>query len=158
MKKSYNFTLSQTFNDQLDQYADEHDMTRSAVIEAALKEFFTSGKNIQNFNITDLTQRMKDLEEKVASLTPTMIATETHQPPIEPEPIISIDEDHIPNSDPLLNPDEWYRQKDVVEMLPSSMKLNTRKEKVSKAVSQGELETNGKKGKECLIKGSSVSI
>jgi len=131
-------------------------MTRSAVIEAALKEFFASGKNTQNFNMTDLTHRMQILEDKVASLTPTMINTETHETPIEPEPIITTNEDNILNSDPPLNPEEWYRQKDVVELMPTSININTRKAKVSKAVSSGELETNGKKGSECLIKRISI--
>lgn len=165
MRGRFNITLSDAINDQLDQYAKDHDTTRSAVIEAALKEYLRGEKNTQILHnddlqteVDDLTQRMKVLEEKFASMTTTMIITEAHQPPIEPEPIISMNEDHIFNSDPPLNPEKWYRQKDVVEMLPESININTRKAKVSKAVSNGEIVTNGKKGSECLIKGSSVRV
>ncbi|QXO95560.1 ribbon-helix-helix domain-containing protein [Methanospirillum purgamenti] len=163
MRGRFNITLSEAINDQLDRHAKDHDMTRSSVIEVALKDYLGGLKNTQIIHnddlrseVDNLTHRMQVIEEKFASMTPTKIITEAHEAPIEPEPIISFDQDHIPNSDPPLNHNEWYRQKDVAEMLPDSMNINTRKSKVSKAVASGELKTNGKKGNECLIKGTSV--
>lgn len=54
------------------------------------------------------------------------------------------------------DPERWYAQYEVVSMLDPKNPPNTRKGWVSKAVAGGKLETNGEKGKECRIKGSSA--
>lgn len=55
-----------------------------------------------------------------------------------------------------LKPDEWYTQLQVRDKIDAKIPLNTRKGWVSKAVSKDKFVTNGKKGKECRIKGSSA--
>ena len=55
-----------------------------------------------------------------------------------------------------LKPDEWYTQLQIRDKIDVKIPLNTRKGWVSKAVANGKLMTNGKKGKECRIKGSSA--
>lgn len=163
MRGRFNITLSEAINDSLDQYANEHDMTRSAVIEAALKEFLKHTEHTQKIHhmdygleVGELTQRMKIMEDQIAQLIQPMNNTRPRQLPDEPISIQSIVEDNGINSVSMLNPDEWYKQMQIVEIILPSIKLGTRKSKVSKAVSSGDLKTNGMKGKDCLIKGSSA--
>lgn len=170
MRSRFNITLSQSINDELEQYADIHDMTRSAVIETALKDYFHRADNIQMSvkdtqnifdtnlrpEVDDLNQRMKIIEDQLFLLVPNTITIDPYQSSKETELLKDINEDQIINNNIPLNHKEWIRQKDVVEMMDESMKINTRKAKVSKAVSKGDLITNGKKGSECLIEGSSA--
>ncbi|NLV27371.1 MAG: hypothetical protein GXY48_09435 [Methanomicrobiales archaeon] len=162
MRGRFNITLSKAINDQLDQYASDHDTTRSAVIEAALMEYLKVGgitqlihNNDLRTEVDDLTHRMKIIEEQITQLLPSPQIEGINQTTENPKP--GLEGKQNSNNDPTTNHKEWYRQVEVVEMMPSSMNINTRKAKVSKAVSSGELKTNNKKGSECLIKGSSIT-
>ena len=164
MRGRFNITLSESINDVLDQYANKHDMTRSAVIETALKEFLQCvdiTQNVQKDNqrseVDELTQRMTVMEDQLAQLIQTLNNTRPYQYPDEPISIQNIVEDQIINSEPILNPEGWYRQIEIAKMMPESINFGTRKKKVSIAVSKGDLISNGKKGSECLINISSAN-
>lgn len=52
-------------------------------------------------------------------------------------------------------PDQWYHQSQLIPFFPDSIPISTRKSKLSKAISSGLIETNGRKRTECRVKGSS---
>lgn len=162
MRGRFNITLSQALDEQLDHYAKEHDMTRSAIIESALKEFFKGTQNTQDAHIASvnnrvlhLAERMKVVEKTLAQILHTPEDHNINNQDISDnasQPII----ENVSNSVPLIDHEKWYRHGDVVKMMPTSININTRKAKVSKAIANRALITNQKKGNELLILGSSI--
>ena len=162
MRGRFNITLSQALDEQLDHYAKEHDMTRSAIIESALKAFFKGAQNTQdvhiaqvNNEVSQLSERMKVVEETLAQIlhTPHNHSINNQEIPCNAsQPII----EDVSNSESLIDHEKWYRHGEVVKMMPLSININTRKSMVSKALSRGELVTNGMRGNACLIQGISV--
>lgn len=160
MRGRFNITLSQALDEQLDQYAKEHDMTRSAIIESALKEFFKGAQNTQDAHIglvinemLHLAQRMKVVEETLAQILHTpQDEYDTNMDARSTSPTINDNAD----TSSIIDHEKWHRHYEVVQMMPASININTRKSMVSKAVSRGELVTNGKRGNACLIQDSSA--
>ena len=107
-------------------------------------------QKINNETIVDVTK------EQVAQLIQAMNYTSPCQLPNETIATQDAVEDLTINSVLILNHEEWLRQVEVAKMMPESINFFTRKKKVSNAVKNGELLTNGKNGKECLIRKKSV--
>lgn len=160
MRGRFNITLSQLLDEQLDHYAMEHDMTRSAVIESALKEFFKGAQDTQNIHINEVNNDVSQLAERMKAIEETLTQLVYNQKNQHNTNLDDIDTsqpaimDNI-NSVAIIDNEKWYRHSEVVQMMPSSIKVNTRKSMVSRAVSKGVLATNGKRGTDCLIQGSS---
>jgi hypothetical protein len=55
-----------------------------------------------------------------------------------------------------LVPEQWYTQAEIRQRLPDTINPNTNKSKISKAVASGKLVSNGGKGLESRIQGSSA--
>jgi len=95
---------------------------------------------------------MDVMEDQIAQLTQAMNNTRPSQSLGVSTSMQNTVEDNDINSDLPLNPEGWYRQKDIADMMPTSINENSRKSMVSKAVKNGELESNGMDKKKCLIK------
>lgn len=181
MKGRYNITLTPELDERLNQYSYTTRKSRSALIEEALNQYLSGPVQslpiIHNDEISMLKERIDIIESKIRNIekkesTDCVIFQSIKEdvPEVIP-PIVTEITNIFPPSDESsqrtqnnsdtqaingLDPEGWYAQYEVVVMLDPSIPLNTRKGWVSKAVSSGKLETNGEKGKECMIKGSSA--
>jgi hypothetical protein len=95
---------------------------------------------IQTENILSIEQYPSAIEESTCS-----------QEEITHEEIITSSNPAIETCD-----SEWIKQSDIVNMLPETMLLPTRKGKVSKAVASGKMITNGLSKTDCRILRSSA--
>lgn len=161
MRGRFNITLSQSIDEELDGYAKEHDMTRSAVIESALKDFFKGPTNTQDIHIGQVNNEVLQLAERMKSVEETLTRL-IEKPQDQSDINLGVTPIYQPilndstNSVAIIDHEKWYRHVEVVKMMPSSINVNTRKAKVSKAISKGDLITNNKRGNELLILGPSI--